>query len=332
MASLSHSQRLRTVLAGGVPDRTPLALWRHWPKLDQSGAALARATIDFQRRYDFDFVKLCPASNYAVDGWGGHSEWRGHPVGTRDWVHHAIQHPDDWTKLRPLDPHTGLRGELLAALRLVRAELGPDIPLIPTVFNPLAMAKYLAGEPTLSRHLREAPDAVLAGLHTLAETLARFLEAARPTGIDGVFFAVQHASCDQLDEADYARFGTPFDLHALTPVADAWFNLLHLHASNPLFTLVDRYPVAAVNWHAHETAPDLATALHLTRKTLCGGLGTLFPLRDGSPADVISAVNRVRASVDPHRLILSAGCVLPLATPEVNIAAAGTAVAGAPAP
>lgn len=322
MSSLSHSDRLRAVLSGTTPDRTPISLWRHWPEQDQSGPELARVTLDFQRRHDFDFVKLSPASNYSVDGWGGRSAWRSSPLGARQWDEYAVSRPEDWSKLQPLDPRAGLRGELLQAIRLLRTELGPDTPIIPTVFNPLAMAKYLAGESTLQRHLHEAPEAVHAGLRTLATSISRFLEEAKRCGIDGVFFAAQHASVDLLCEHDYRRFGVPYDLESLAPVSDLWFNLLHLHAPKPLFYLADVYPVAAVNWHAHETQPDLASAVRLTRKALCGGLGTLFPLRDGKQEDVYRAVAHARADVGPQRLILSAGCVLHLSTPEANLLAA----------
>lgn len=317
--------RLQAVLAGAAPDRTPVALWRHWPEHDQRGDTLARATVEFQRRHDFDFVKLCPATNYAVSGWGGRSEWRGHPMGSHEYLERAVRLPEDWLRLRPLKPGAGLQGEMLEALRLVRAELGDGTPLLPTVFSPLAMAKYLAGEAALWRHLRSEPEMVLAGLRTLAESAVRFLEEAKRAGIDGIFFAVQHASHAVCSENEYRFFGEPFDRTVLAAVADCWLNVLHLHGDAPMFALGAEYPVAAVNWHALECGPGLAEAAAMTGKALCGGLGTEGTLAGGTPEAVRAEMHRAREGAGRNRLIATGGCGLLVATPEANIAAARAA-------
>ena len=323
---LTHADRLRSVLAGRTPDRAPVALWRHWPNDDQSGPSLARHTIAFQRRHDFDFIKLCPASNYPVAAWGGRSDSHHSPVGTRRWLHRAVRTPDDWLSLRPQNPRAGLPGEVLSALRLIRTEIRPDTPLIPTVFNPLAQAKYLAGEDTLLHHLAIAPEAVEAGLSVIAESTARFVEQAVREGADGIFLAVQHSGPLALGEAAYRRLGCPGDLAVLAPARDCWLNILHLHGPSPLFTLADHYPVAAVNWHSADTSPSLSQAATATRKTLCAGLDENGPLRRGSPAETRAATLRAITETTPGRLILSAGCVLPLDTPEQNIVAVRSAL------
>ena len=38
---------------------------------------LAAAVVGFQRRYDYDFVKVTPASSFSVADWGVRDEWRG---------------------------------------------------------------------------------------------------------------------------------------------------------------------------------------------------------------------------------------------------------------
>lgn len=325
-ATFQKEARLRAVLAGERPDRSPVALWRHWPEDDQRGESLARATVAFQRLYDFDFVKLCPASNYAVDGWGGCSVRGDSTVGTRDWTRRAVRQPEDWCRLRPLKPDSGLQGELLTAIRLVRAELGAGVPIIPTVFNPLAMAKYLAGEETLFEHLHLAPDAVAAGLRTLAESTVRFVEVAKRQGIDGVFFAVQHASRARWSEDAYRQFGEPGDRAVLAAVDDCWLNVLHLHGREPMVSLVEDYPVAAINWHTTESGLRLGDVAATTRKAVCGGLSSGFPLTGGTPTDVQEAVERAKDEAGMNRLIVSAACVLPLAVSHANIAAARAAV------
>ena len=61
---------------------------------------------------------------------------------------------------------------------------------------------------------REQHDAVLKGLHVIAETTRRFVEAAFGTGIEGIFYAVQHAQAQLLTWDEYSTFGLPFDRQA----------------------------------------------------------------------------------------------------------------------
>ena len=60
---ISHRQRLETCLSGDTPDRTPVALWRHFQVDDFTPVGLARATLAFQYSFDFDLVKVTPASS-----------------------------------------------------------------------------------------------------------------------------------------------------------------------------------------------------------------------------------------------------------------------------
>ena len=73
----THRQRLEAVLAGKRPDRTPVALWRHFPVDDQDPFRLARATGAFANQYDFDLIKVTPGSSYSVHDWGTRDDWRG---------------------------------------------------------------------------------------------------------------------------------------------------------------------------------------------------------------------------------------------------------------
>ena len=64
--NLSHRERLQAVLKGEAPDRVPVAMWRHFPVDDQDPQWLARAALAFQQEYDFDLIKVTPASSFSV--------------------------------------------------------------------------------------------------------------------------------------------------------------------------------------------------------------------------------------------------------------------------
>ncbi|MBN1485811.1 MAG: uroporphyrinogen decarboxylase [Chloroflexia bacterium] len=326
MPEMTKRQRLEATIAGQSVDRPAVALWRHWPVDDQSAAGLVRATLDFQRRYDFDFIKMMPASNYCILDWGAESSWQGNFEGTREWGRRVIQQPADWERLARLDPYQGQLGEMLRALEMVGAALGGEVPFIQTIFNPLSQAKNLAGSEQLVAHLRQHPGAVQAGLETITQSTLDFIAAARETGIDGIFLALQHASYNLLSRDEYVAFGRPYDLRLLEASQGLWFNLLHVHGVHIMFDLVADYPVQAINWHDQETPPSLGEAQGLFSGALAGGLHREQDLLCGTPERVR---DRVRAAIEQTggcRLIIAAGCVMLIPTPVGNIRAAREAV------
>ncbi|GIV78921.1 hypothetical protein FKZ61_013905 [Litorilinea aerophila] len=323
--TMSRRERLEAIFAGEAVDRPAAALWRHWPVDDLRGDALARATLTFQRTYDFDFVKVTPNSNYCVTGYGAQAHWEGNGEGTYVWDRRVIQEPEDWTRLRPLDPRAGLQGEVLEANALIGRELGQEVPFIQTIFNPLAQAKNLAGDRLLA-HLRQYPDAVKEGLAVITESILRFVAELKSTGAAGIFLAVQHASYDLLTEAEYREFCRPLDLQILDATEGMWFNLVHLHGTHVMFDLVADYPAQVINWHDQETPPSLAEALSRTRMALCGGLRQWETLVRGTPEGVQAEAQAALAATGGRRFILGTGCVTPIIAPTGNILAVRQAV------
>ncbi|MDP2976126.1 MAG: hypothetical protein Q8N45_07940, partial [Anaerolineales bacterium] len=105
MMPLTHRERLQACLADDPAlDRPPVALWRHFPVDDQSPERLAAATVDFQRSYDFDLVKVTPASSFCLKDWGAEDAWEGNPEGTRRYTRCVIEKTQDWERLHALDP------------------------------------------------------------------------------------------------------------------------------------------------------------------------------------------------------------------------------------
>lgn len=323
---LTHRQRLEICLSGEMPDRTPVALWRHFPVDDQSPRGLAAATLNFQRSFDFDLVKYSPASSFCLIDWGCRDEWRGDPEGTRDYLQPVIKQPEDWSKLPLLDPGKGALAAQLDSLKLMIAELGPATPVLQTIFNPLSQAKNLAGKGNLIAQLRQYPDAVHAGLRIITESTIRFIEACLETGIAGVFFAVQHAQYGLLTEAEYQEFGRIYDWEVLEPAAGLWLNMLHLHGLDVMFDQVVDYPVAILNWHDQETQPSLTQGLERFPGVVCGGLRREETLVLGTPDMVRAEAKAAVAATEGKRFILGTGCVTPVIAPYGNLMAARQAV------
>ncbi len=325
MSTLTKRERLEAAIRGEATDRVPVALWRHFPGDDYRPEDLAASAVGFQRRYDFDFVKVTPASSFSVADWGVHDEWRGNEEGTRVYTHYAVQSPDDWKRLPDLDPRAGFLGAQCKCLDLIHHDLGDDVPFIQTIFTPLGQAKHLAGDRAFV-HMREQPAAFKAGLEKITQATIRFIEEAKKTGIAGLFYAVQHASYAVTSPAEYAEFGKAHDLRVLEAAKGLWLNVLHLHGNDVMFDLVADYPVQVWNWHDRDTPPTLRDALPKVKGAVCGGLGRDSTMLRGTPDDVRREIADAVAQTGGRRLIIGTGCVTLVTTPESNLRAARAAV------
>lgn len=321
----THKDRIQACMNGEVLDRPPVALWRHFPVDDQSPETLARATLHFQETYDFDLVKVTPASSYCLKDWGVEDEWRGHTEGTRQYTKRVIHGPKDWERLPVLGPTSRHLAAQLDCLRMIRAELDRETPVLQTVFGPLAQAKNLAGSETLIAHLRLYPEAVLKGLEAITETTRRFVDACLDTGIDGVFYAIQHAQASLLTLEEYKTFGLPNDSKVLEPSQGLWCNLLHLHGHDVYFSIVDSFDFQIVNWHDRETSPSLSEAQKRFKGVVCGGMRQ-DTLVYGDQAEVRKEAADALQQTSGKRFLLGTGCVVPIIASHGNLLAARRSV------
>jgi uroporphyrinogen decarboxylase len=321
---MNKREQLEATIAGQATDRTPIALWRHFPGDDQNPESLAEATIAFQKRWDFDFVKVTPASSFQIKDWGAQDQWLGNIEGTRKYTYQPIERSSDWRKLKVLDPRSGALGNQLKCLDQVVKAL-PDAPVIQTVFSPLAQAKNLAGD-RLLRDIRHHATEFKAGLETIAQSTIAFVEAIKTTGAAGIFYAVQLATSNSLSADEYREFGREYDLRILNALKSLWLNVAHIHGENIYFDLVADYPLQVWNWHDRETWPTLKDGLKLIKGAACGGLNRDMSMLCGRPEAVKQEVADAIDQTGGRRLIIGTGCVMMIPTPEVNIRTAIEAV------
>ena len=322
---MRKDERLKAALAGQAVDRPPVAFWRHWPGDDQQLESLVEAALNFQRQWDLDFIKLPVSSTYAVSDWGVKHEYQGSPNGDRAYLERAIRQPEDWDKIQPLDVARGTYGWTLQAIRKLIGKKDRDTPLVVTMFNPLSVAFYLAGDETCRVHLREHPARVERALEAICDTSAAFAAAAIEAGADGIFLSAKQASFEDVSEEEYRRFGRFGDLRVLRAASQGWLNILHLHGQHPMFEMVADYPTQAFNWHDHTTR-SLSQVRGLFPGALVGGVEQYRVLHFGSPAEVAAQVADAIAQTGGRGLIVSPGCTYPITVPQRNLSALRKAV------
>src|SRR3989449_2849030 len=228
---MTSRERIHAAIAGRPVDRVPIALWRHFPGDDQRAESLAAAHVNFQKKYQWDLLKITPASGYYGDDWGLRAGYKPNREGVRTYSERPIKKPTDWERLKRLDVSQGVYGREAHAVRLVTQAAGAEVHILETVFSPLSIARTLAGEQASVRYLREDPEALHAGLQVIAEVTADFVRAVSAAGADGVFFSTQMATTDLLTREEYEEFGRPYDLQVLE-AAGTGLTFLHIHGAH----------------------------------------------------------------------------------------------------
>jgi uroporphyrinogen decarboxylase len=315
---MNKRDRLEATIAGEKIDRVPVAVWRHWPGDDQRAEDMARAHIEFQTNYDWDFVKVTPSSSFCLEQWNVRDRWEGSAEGTRRYLSYPVQQADDWRKIHPADIAKDGFERQLECLKLLHNEFGAETPFVQTVFSPLAQAKNLVGADRLPNHIRQYPAVVYEALKTITATTIAFLEQAKKQGIAGIYYAAQLATYGSFSKAEHLSFGRPFDIEILAAAADLWLNILHIHGTEIMFDSLADYPVHVVNWHDRETAPSLAQGIQQIKGAASGGVSRDALLDDDSRLAISQARDAFEETAG-RRWILGTGCVAMVTTPVGNL-------------
>ena len=271
-------------------------------------------------------MKVTPSYAFCVADWGVEERYTGNNEGIWDITRRPVHAVDDWRKLKPLDPTAGALGRQLRTLEILHETVGSDIPYIQTVFNPLAILMFLAGETAELPYLRREPSLMKEVLEVVTETTVRFVREVMKRGAAGIFMSTMHASYLMLSESEYVEFGRPYDLRVLEAAQDGWLNVLHMHGNEIIFELLADYPVPVINWHDRAGFLSLKEAAGRFPGALIGGLSQWDTLLRGDPDRVRAEVTDAIAQTGGRRYIVGAGCVTPITTPTCNIWAARKSV------
>jgi uroporphyrinogen decarboxylase len=222
-------------------------------------------------------------------------------------------------------PHDGgALGEQLEAVRLLRAELPVEVPILATVFTPLAILGELTEPPTLLRgHLASDPEPVARALENVTRVFERYVAALMLAGADGLFLATVDWGCRAfVTPADLRRWSRPYDLRLLAAAGPSAFHTLQVwKGDNLLFEFAD-YPVGAFSWDAHAPGnPSLAEALERLPGAVMGGIAHEGALQAPDPAPALAQYGRALEETGGRRWLAAPGCSIPPTTPEGNLAA-----------
>ena len=323
---MNKKERVDAALRGDPVDRVPASMWGHDFLREWDPQTLAEAMIENYSRYDWDFMKVNPRATYHVEGWGVKVRPSGEQYKAPIIEDTPIKSASDWKRIRTLDSDQGVLGEQLKALQLINHSVGYDAYFVQTIFCPLGVAKYLAGnkaEPVLHT-IREDRNAMHAALRVITETFTNYAIACLEEGASGIFYATNGWAVEgMLTQDQYREFGEQYDLEILEAIKHrAKLNILHNCGTHIYFDLLADYPVHAINWAATlEGNPDLAEGKRRSGQAVMGGISEKTTLKNGSPDQVQEEVEKALEATGERHFLLAPGCSIPPETPARNLEA-----------
>lgn len=264
MTAWTSDDRFRALLAGEPADRPAVAAWGHFVPEEQDPAALARAHVEFARRFDWDWVKVNPRNTHYAEAWGNQYDYSDYTGAQPAQIAGAVREPADlWSiehlpirRTLPLIEHIDL-------LRLIRAEL-PGVPLVQTVFSPLTVLLTIVGQSrhvgarikggrddlTVGRLSAENRAGVHRALHAIALTLADYVAGLAMAGASGIFYALTSTPNDSLfSEPEFNEYSRPYDAVVLDAARSSGVRtILHTCGTGSHPERFVGYGVDALSW------------------------------------------------------------------------------------
>src|SRR5215831_2474489 len=170
---MTRRQRVLAALAGQPVDHVPVSVWLHNFAMENSAEGLVAESVRLASRFQWDFLKPQSRAQCFAEMWGLRYTPSREQATPYTVTHVPLAGPSDVRQLAPADPRDGALGEQLVALRAIRKVVGPDTPIIWTVFSPLMVLPYLleGGRARTVELMRTEPEAVDRALGAMATTL-----------------------------------------------------------------------------------------------------------------------------------------------------------------
>lgn len=291
---MNKMQRFQAAVRGDAVDYPPCVAWCNFATDAVDGAENARRQIAFFETCGWD---LCKAMN----------DYRLTPPAGID----TIETPDDMLRFirRPLSER--IFAEQLACLRILRKTLGPDVPLIDTLFEPFFSVLFAVGfskAPLIRRHPQAA-----GAMHTaLTDTFIDYIAEIRRIPVDGVLYATNACilppSSRGISDDEFRVFHEPYDRRLLDAMKGL-VRIVHAHG-NPLdIRRVLDYPCEVLSWSDRLAGnPSIASVRALTGKCLMGGIDESRLHERSLPEIRAEVADAIAQAGGTRNLILSPGC------------------------
>lgn len=333
----SKQERMHAVMNGEPADRPPVTAYRHFPGSEEDAELIAKAMVGFQRKYDWDWVKINPSAVYYYEPWGNVYDYAHYQGTVPTRVEYAIHEPE---QLEGIVAYNGLHGAFgvhVRAVRMIREALGPEVPVYQSIFTPMSVLLNLCGGRSPGRY-REAPRAlcpllplfehhrslVHRALANIAATLADYAAECLKAGADGMFFAEMGLAREgYLTLEEWKEFIEPYDRMILDTIAPrpCAFHTCGIRG-NPKRFIEYNYPITALHWaeSAPGNPPIAGSQAWLGKVAAMGGVDER--LFGTGAAEAIAAMAHASVAANAGRpFLLAPECTVDAGTSDEEYAA-----------
>jgi MtaA/CmuA family methyltransferase len=228
--------------------------------------------------------------------------------------------PTDLARLRLVEPANGRRmSDRLEAIRVLRAQVGGEAPIMGWVEGALAEAADLRGVSQLLVDLCDRPDWVLDLVGFCTEQAIAFARAQVAAGAD--IIGVGDAICSQISPTMYRQFALPAEQRIFAAVRELGA-VGRLHICGNTSRLLPDMAASGARIVDLDWMVDLRRAAEIFGDQVCP-CGNFDPVRvmlRGTPDVVRDAVQQCLADGGAY-LFSGAGCEIPDETPLANLLA-----------
>ena len=306
---MNKSELLKFLRTGHNDKTVPCGFWKHFGEGKEKGSRAVTAHLEYYRQTGVPIVKIMNEHFYRLDV--------------------NIEKPEDWRKIQSKEIRDTHYTGYLEEIAKIRKELGKDAFLLATIHVILVSACHATDGPgvfvnpdnTVTRHLKQDPESVKAGLEQIAKTLENLSLACLEAGADGIYYALLGGEEHRFTKEFYEKYVMPEETKLLANVMKQGIVFLHICKDHPRLVMFRDYPAHVVNWAVYDSSYSLKDGAGIfPGKVIMGGFDNRQgALIDGNQEKMLWQMKKAVEEVGRDRLIIGADCTLPGNLPEETI-------------
>ncbi len=332
---MNGRERVLAVLNGQKADHPPVfsanqtatyeqmkKMGAFWPDAHEKARDMANLASGAYRILGFDAVRVPFCQTFEAEALGAKLKHAG-DKGVPSVNGHPYTLGDE-----PSVPENFLsRGripELIAAVRLLKEEVGNQVAVIGGIVGPFSLATSLLGVTAMLRTSFKKPDSVVPYLEVAEQAGTLLGKALIEAGADIICVEDMMTSLNIISPPIFRGLASPYQLRQLSQLTEVP-TILHICGKlNPLIEEVAKAKPTAISVEEVVNVPAAREAIkHLGRHLFIGGVNAAQTLFSGEPGDV---KREVQAALESGYDVIAPSCSIPPGSPTENLLAMVEAV------
>jgi MtaA/CmuA family methyltransferase len=330
---MNSLERVRTVLAGGIPDRVPVSLPNFLMAAREAGVRLedyrinpeviARVHLQALEKYEHDCIMVDTDTTMLAEALGAGSRCAPNEPGRI--VKPAIGSLDEVDRLKVINPERdGRIPALIEAVRLISKQVGGEIAIRGNADQAaFSLACLVRGIEDFLMEIAEQPDnpRIAQLLEICYQSHLAVHRALAKAGAHLTSLGDSLAGPDVVSPRMFKRFARPYEERLVKDLtADGIFVVIHICGdTSKILDMLAEYEPCGFELD-YKTDAGKAKQTAGKRHVLFGNIDPSGVLARGTVEQVREATRNLISVWKPQgRFILTAGCDMPAITPPENI-------------